>query len=99
MPAQLSTAQSKTEAVEMITRALVARVAKTLQTTESEIDTERFLHSYGIDSLSAIELVNWAMKECKSRITVFDVMAAVPMSATARKIADTSKLVPQEPTL
>lgn len=98
VPAQLAAAQSKADAVEIITTALVARLAKTLQTTASEIDKERFLHSYGIDSLSAIELVNWAMKECKSRITVFDVMAAVPISAAARKIADISKLVPQEPT-
>lgn len=93
VPTQLAAVQTREEGQRLVLAALVARVAKMLQTTASEIDTDRFLHSYGIDSLAAIELVNWAIKECKSQITVFDIMAAVPMSSTAQKIADRSKLV------
>lgn len=91
LPARLGAAGSMEKAAAIITEALVARVAKTLQTTVGEIDTERFLHSYGIDSLAAIELVNWALKECQSHINVFDIMAAVPIWATAKKIAANSK--------
>jgi zearalenone synthase (highly reducing iterative type I polyketide synthase) len=75
---------------------LVDRVAKMLQTTAGEIDTSRYLHSYGIDSLVAIETVNWALKVCAARVTVFDIMAAVPLTATARKIATSSSATPKE---
>ena len=85
-------AGSISEAVEHIAEALVARVSKMLQTPVSEIDPGRFLHSYGIDSLAAIEIVNWALKELKASLTVIDVMAGVPITTTARKIATRSAL-------
>lgn len=88
----ISQATSLQEATEHVTEALVNRVAKMLQTPSSEIDTSRFLHSYGIDSLVAIEIVNWALKELKATITVLDVMAGVPLTSTARKIASISAL-------
>ncbi|MCJ1386171.1 hypothetical protein MMC17_009297 [Xylographa soralifera] len=79
-------------ATEHITDALVNRVAKILQTPTSKIDMGRFLHSYGIDSFVAIEIVNWALKELKATLTVIDVMTSVPMTTTATKIASTSAL-------
>ena len=88
----ISQATSLQEATEHIIEALVNRVAKMLQTPTSEIDTSRFLHSYGIDSLVAIEIVNWALKELKATLTVIDVMAGVPMTTTAKKIASSSAL-------
>ena len=90
--ALVAKAGSIAEASQYITDALVRRVAKMLQTPESEIDTSRFLHAYGIDSLTAIEIVNWSLKELKSGISVIDVMAGVPMTATAKKIAASSQL-------
>lgn len=92
-------ATSLQEATEHVIEALVNRVAKMLQTPTSEIDTGRFLHSYGIDSLVAIEIVNWALKELKAVITVIDVMATVPMTTTARKIASSSGVLPKELTV
>jgi NADPH:quinone reductase-like Zn-dependent oxidoreductase/NAD(P)-dependent dehydrogenase (short-subunit alcohol dehydrogenase family)/aryl carrier-like protein len=90
--ALLAKSTSASEAAEHVTSALVDRVAKMLQTTTSEIDTARALHSYGIDSLVAIEIVNWALRELRSQINVFDIMAAVPITATAAKIAAGSQL-------
>lgn len=88
----LSQAPSLQEATKHITEALVNRVAKMMQTSTSEIDTGRFLHSYGIDSLVAIEIVSWALKELKASVTVLDVMAGVPITTTAKKIASSSAL-------
>ena len=85
---------SVAEATEHVLAALVNRLAKMLQAPSSEIDTKRPLHSYGIDSLAAIEIVNWALKELKAHLTIFDVMAAVPTSVTANKIAAGSVLLP-----
>lgn len=90
---RLSNAESEAEAINIVKEALVARVAKMLQTTAEEIDTNRFLHSYGIDSLVAIEVVSWALNECKARITVFDILASVPIALLAHTIASKSALL------
>ncbi|KAI4250707.1 MAG: hypothetical protein LQ352_005293 [Teloschistes flavicans] len=91
-PALVAKAGSIQEASQHITEALVSRLAKMLQTPEKEIDPSRFLHTYGIDSLTAIEIVNWALRVLKASISVIDVMAGVPMTTTARKIAANSGL-------
>ena len=92
----IAKATSLQEASRVVEEALAHRVAQILQTSISEIDTSRFLHSYGIDSLVAIEIVNWAFKEIKSKITVFDVMAGIPMTTTSTKIAARSAYLPRE---
>ena len=88
----LSKASSMQEATQIVTDALVRRVAKMLQTPESEIDTGRFLNAYGVDSLTAIEIVNWALRELKATVSVIDVTASVPITTTAGKIASSSAL-------
>ncbi len=47
----ITEAKSLEAAASFVTEALVKQVAKMLQTPTSEIDTTRFLHSCGIDSL------------------------------------------------
>lgn len=90
----VASSTSLAEAAQYVMDALMDRVAKMLQCSRSEIDPSRFLHSYGIDSLVAIEIVNWALKEVKAQITVFDVMAGVSISTTASKIAAKSGVLP-----
>ena len=92
----IAAATSLEEAAAATTNALVKQVAKMLQMPAEEIDTDRFLHSYGIDSLVAIELMNWALKEFKTTLTVFDVLAGVPISSFATKLAGKSSALPKE---
>ena len=91
----IAAAESLEEAATAITNALVKQVAKMLQMLIHEIDVERSLHSYGIDSLVAIELVNWALKEFKTIVTVFDLLAGVPISTFAAKLATKSTVLPK----
>lgn len=90
---RLAAAGSVAAGAAVVLEALVDLVAKMLHTTAAEVDTHRFLHSYGIDSLTAIELINWALRDCRAQLTVFDVMAAVPITVTAEKIAANSSLI------
>ena len=92
----LSRAKSLEEAVSHALQALMGVIAKTLRTSASEIDPNRFLHSYGIDSLVAIEIVNWALKQLKSGITVFDVLAGLPISTLSHKMTLKSTALPKE---
>lgn len=94
--ALLPRAQNLTEAALAVLSALASRVSRMLGTSPEELDTGRFLHSYGVDSLAAIELVNWALRECHSRIAVFDVMAGVPMTVFAERVAAKSTLLAKE---
>ncbi|KAK2758599.1 Type I Iterative PKS [Arachnomyces sp. PD_36] len=92
----ISQATSLEEASGYVLDALMNVIAKMLQTTASEIDTSRFLYSCGVDSLVAIEIINWALKELKSVVTVFDVLAAIPITALSTKMAAKSSALPKE---
>ncbi|KAE9372739.1 putative polyketide synthase, partial [Stipitochalara longipes BDJ] len=92
---QIAQVESIEEAANVVTSAMVAKVAKSLQTVQSEIDESRPLHSYGVDSLVAIEIRNWIFKVIKAEITVFDILSAVPINVLANRIATKSKLLPE----
>jgi len=90
---QLAAAESIADASRLVTEAVVAKVAKSLQTSSVEIDTNRPLHSYGVDSLVAVEIRNWVFKEIKSDLSIFDILSAVPITTLAQGIAAKSKLL------
>ncbi|KFA49985.1 hypothetical protein S40293_05963 [Stachybotrys chartarum IBT 40293] len=94
--ALIGKATTMQEAVALAQEAFVKQVAKMLQTDPTEVDTSRFLHSYGFDSLVAIEIVNWVLKEIKSIITVFDVLSGIPITALCHRIAAKSAALPKE---
>ena len=92
---QLGNATSFADAVRVVTNSIVAKVAKSLQTSPTEIDTGKALHTYGVDSLVANEIMNWIFKEIKAEITVFEILSAVPITTFAEGVARKSKLVPK----
>ncbi|MCJ1403811.1 hypothetical protein MMC11_007034 [Xylographa trunciseda] len=91
---QMAHVTSLPDAVSLVTNALVTKVAKSLQTSTAEIDPGRALHSYGVDSLVAIEMRNWMFRDFKSNVSLFDVLSAVPICVLAEKIALNSKMLP-----
>ncbi|KAK7700143.1 putative secondary metabolism biosynthetic enzyme [Diaporthe eres] len=76
--AQLLAAKTPAEAAAVVLQGLASRVAEVLHTDPSEIDEHRFLHTYGIDSLVSIQIVEWALKSCESRITIAAKSAITP---------------------
>lgn len=89
----LKDAGSKEHAVEIITEALAGKVAEILQMPSSEVDPERPMYRYGVDSLVALEVRNWISKEMKSSVALLEVLAAVPMKVFAATIAEKSKIL------
>jgi zearalenone synthase (highly reducing iterative type I polyketide synthase) len=51
------------------------------------------MYRYGVDSLVALEVRNWITREMKANIALLEILAAVPMSGFAGKIAEKSKLI------
>lgn len=90
---QLGKVTSLDQAADIITEALVGKTAEILQIPPSEVDPSRPLYRYGVDSLVALEVRNWITRELKANMALLEILAAVPISSFAGKIAEKSKLV------
>jgi NADPH:quinone reductase-like Zn-dependent oxidoreductase/NAD(P)-dependent dehydrogenase (short-subunit alcohol dehydrogenase family)/acyl carrier protein len=94
--ATLSTVQTLPDAAKLVTDAIVDWLATKLQTIVAEIDQSRSLHTYGVDSLLAVEVTQWVFQRFRATITVFELLAAVPITSLAQKIAEKSTDLPAE---
>lgn len=60
-----------------------------------EIDINRPVSSYGVDSLVAAKMRNWCFKDLKADISVFELLSGNSISVLADQIANRSALVPE----
>ncbi|KAL4862617.1 hypothetical protein BDV12DRAFT_178594 [Aspergillus spectabilis] len=91
---QLGKAESMRDAVEIVTMGLSQRLAAELNTDIANIDSTRPLHSYGVDSLLAVEMRNWVVANLLADLSLFDLLGGESIQALATKIAAISKAVP-----
>ena len=77
----------------IIADALVRKIADILRIPPSEVDPNRSMYQYGVDSLVALEVRNWITRELKANMALLEILAAVPMETFAAQIALQSKLV------
>jgi zearalenone synthase (highly reducing iterative type I polyketide synthase) len=95
LASQLSAVQNIQEAQRIVTDAIVAKLTKSLQTSASEIDEMRPLHHYGVDSLVAMEMRNWIVRDLKSEISLFDILAHTPIVQLAGIIVMNCRVLPE----
>lgn len=93
---RLSECAGVEQATDVITEALVQKTADILQMPASEVDANRPMYVYGVDSLVAMEVRNWISREMKANMALPEILAAMPMTKFAAKIAERSKLVVKE---
>ncbi|KIX96006.1 uncharacterized protein Z520_08261 [Fonsecaea multimorphosa CBS 102226] len=91
---KLAQCTSLPEAARLISGALCETLARGLQTTIENIDYAKPLHTYGVDSLMAVEIRTWVSQKLKAEITLFEVLSGGTIAMLAAKIASSSKLVP-----
>ncbi|KAH8588580.1 putative lovastatin nonaketide synthase [Bisporella sp. PMI_857] len=91
--AALMNASTILEAAGIIEDALCSRLAKALAISIEDINANQPMHSYGVDSLVAVEVRNWLIRELQADISVFDILGTIPISTLAIKITETSKLL------
>ncbi|KAK8041286.1 hypothetical protein PG994_014293 [Apiospora phragmitis] len=78
---QAGTAEARTAVVvAMLTR----RLARALALEPDDVDTERPLHAFGVDSLVGVELRNWIAREFAANLPVFEIVGG----STVRKVAE-----------
>ncbi|KAI0852283.1 KR domain-containing protein [Daldinia vernicosa] len=74
--------------------ALVVRLAKNLTMDPRDIDSNRSIQAYEVDTFIALELRNWALREFQSLISVPEILKDVPLVELAGVIASKSGLLP-----
>ncbi|KAH9205133.1 fatty acid synthase S-acetyltransferase [Leptodontidium sp. 2 PMI_412] len=90
---ELTRCADASDAIDLVTAALVQRLAKLMMMPESDVDAGKPLSAYGVDSLVAVEVRNWIAKEMAVEVSVFDLMANVPMRQLASDLVGKSKLL------
>ncbi|KAF2181154.1 KR-domain-containing protein [Zopfia rhizophila CBS 207.26] len=89
----LQSAKSLDEATDIITDAIRHQLAKLIVVDVDSIDVSEPIHTYGVDSLVAVELRNWFVKGIGADVTVFEILENVGVSGLARVCAGRSRFV------
>ncbi|KAF2962695.1 hypothetical protein GQX73_g10878 [Xylaria multiplex] len=84
----LKHASTSEEAVDLVTGWFRSKVAQVLGLKVAEVDPERPVHTYGIDSLVAIDLKNWFAREIGADMQVFAILGNKPLSSVAKEAAE-----------
>ncbi|KAI4255610.1 MAG: hypothetical protein LQ352_002498 [Teloschistes flavicans] len=90
---RLSNATTMVEAAAAVEENIKGLVAAAMGVLLEEVDGQKPLYDYGVDSLQAVEIRNRALKNMRSDISVFDILSAMPLADVAAKIAAKSQLV------
>lgn len=83
------------EAGQVVEDALKANLANAMTASAEDVDADKPLHSYGVDSLKAVEVRNWLFRELKCDISVFDILSPMPLAKLSVNIAQKSKSLPE----
>ena len=87
-------ASSSAEASEIVSDGLVHKLSRALSIPETDIDTSKALHAYGVDSLLAVELRSWLAKEFNADVAIFDILGEKNFAAVATIVVEKSKSRP-----
>ena len=92
----LSGAKTASEATDAVEDALKSNVAGAMGSVPEDVDTDKPLHSFGIDSLKAVEVRNWLFREVKADVSVFEILSPMSLKKLAVTIVSKSKSVSEE---
>lgn len=95
LQAMLSQATTLDSANEIVTIALISKIAKSLMVGVEDIEPGLPISRYGVDSLLAVEIRSWIFQEMKSDVSVFQLLSNVPISELVGVIVGKSKCVPE----
>lgn len=97
--AEVDTADTIEKGRDIITGALLKRVAKTPSIDEEKLYLNRPMHTYGVDSLTAVDLRNWFAKTLGVVVAVFEILGDVSFAEigliVARKYMEAPKKIKQ----
>lgn len=93
---QMGEITSVGQGADIVSAALALKLSKLMMVSAEDIDTGKPISTYGVDSLTAVEVRAWSFRELQSDISIFDIMSNIPIATLSRTIVTKSKLVPKE---
>lgn len=92
--AALRAAKTRAEAEDAVCRGLVDRIASVLMMDPEDLDVNRSLSHYPLDSLVAIEIRNFITREFEANLQVLELLSSGSIQTLAKGVCAKSKLVP-----
>ncbi|KAI1392973.1 uncharacterized protein F4822DRAFT_441708 [Hypoxylon trugodes] len=80
------------ERIQIVIRALTQKLARSMEISPDDVELNKPLSSYGVDSLMALELRNWIGRDFQASVAVFDIMGTVPIAAIGDSIVAKSSV-------
>jgi NADP-dependent 3-hydroxy acid dehydrogenase YdfG/aryl carrier-like protein len=93
---QIREITSVSAGADIVSAALAQKLAKLMMISADDLDVSKPISTYGVDSLTAVELRAWSFRELQSDISIFDIMSNVPITTLARMMVSKSKIVSKE---
>ena len=91
LAAMVSNAASTTEAGTTATEGMMTKVAQLLSMPPETLDADRPVHSYGVDSLTAVDIRNWISKTFAVQMSTFEIMGDTTFNAMGLSISKKCK--------
>lgn len=93
---QLSQITCIDSGVEIISAALATKLARELMMAVEDIDLSKPVTAYGVDSLTAVEIRAWSLRELQADISIFDIVGNASIPSLSSVIVNNSKFTPTE---
>lgn len=74
--AAFTAAQDVAEKAEVATKGVLQKLAEVLSVSRDDVDAQRSMTSYGLDSLTAIEVRNWITRELGTSLQILELLTA-----------------------
>ncbi|KAL8735004.1 MAG: hypothetical protein Q9166_001129 [cf. Caloplaca sp. 2 TL-2023] len=87
----LHNADSPASAATVVSTALASKLTKVMGMRAEEVDLGRPMHSYGVDSLVAVEVRNWLLREMGAEVAIFDILGQRSLSEISGVVAERSE--------
>ena len=91
--AALRAASTSRMAVDATYVAFKQKISQLLAVVEADVQADRSVASYGVDSLTAVELRNWVASRLSSHVQTLEIMSSMSVVQLAEVIAKRSRLV------
>jgi len=92
--AAIAAAKSLAEAENVVLEALLQKLSRVLSVEASNLDPSKPLHAYGVDSLVAVDVRSWLLKDLGSEVSVFDMTSQPSIRHLAGTATAKNRYVP-----
>ena len=89
----LRKATSFEEAAQKACEGIIAKMSSLLMIPLEDISSEKSMSEYGMDSLVAVEMRNWLLRELDSTLPILELLANISLLQLSMKLVRKSKLV------